>query len=116
MGYHDHNWGDAAMHKLINHWYWGRAKAGPYSIIASYITAEHHYGDAEVPVFLLAKGGTIIADDASNVIFELRDQHTDARCGKPVADIVVFENGSPDDLYRVSFRRSRDDHRSPAHR
>lgn len=28
VGYHDHNWGDVAMTKLINHWYWGRAQAG----------------------------------------------------------------------------------------
>ncbi len=40
IGYHDHNWGDAAMMKLLNHWYWGRAQAGPYSIVSSYITAE----------------------------------------------------------------------------
>ena len=24
-GYHDHNWGDAAMPQLIHHWYWARA-------------------------------------------------------------------------------------------
>lgn len=106
IGYHDHNWGDAAMHKLINHWYWGRAQAGPYSIVASFITAEHHYGDAEVPVFLLAKDGMIVADDAKKVTFELRDQHTDEQSGKPVADVVVFEYDGADDCYRVSFRRS----------
>jgi len=38
VGYHDHNWGDVAMTRLINHWYWGRAQAGAYSIVASYIT------------------------------------------------------------------------------
>jgi len=106
VGYHDHNWGDAAMHKLMNHWYWGRAQAGPYSIVASYITAAHRYGDAGVPVFLLSKDGTIVADDASKVTFELGDQHTDDQSGKPVADIVVFEYESADDLYRVGFRRS----------
>ncbi len=105
VGYHDHNWGDVAMHKLINHWYWGRAQAGPYSIVASYITAEHTYGDAEVPVFLLAKDNTIVADDANKVIFSLQEQHTDEHSGKPVADVVIYEYRSDDDLYRVSFRR-----------
>ena len=57
IGYHDHNWGDVSMTKLINHWYWGRAQAGDYSIVASYIFAEKAYGNAELPIFMLAKGG-----------------------------------------------------------
>jgi hypothetical protein len=106
IGYHDHNWGDVAMHKLINHWYWGRAQAGPYSIIASYITAEHRYGDAEIPVFLLAKGTEIVADDATKVRFSLSGEHTDEQSGKPVGDVVIYEYTDGDDLYRVSFRRA----------
>ena len=69
VGYHDHNWGDVAMPKLINHWYWGRAQAGDYSIVASYIFAEKAYGNAELPIFMLAKAGKIIADDAHKVRF-----------------------------------------------
>jgi hypothetical protein len=106
IGYHDHNWGDEAMHKLINHWYWGRAQAGPYSIIASYITAEHRYGDVHVPVFLLAKCNEIVADAASKVRFSLQDEHIDERSGKPVGDVVIYDYDDGDDLYRVSFRRA----------
>ena len=50
------------MMKLINHWYWGRAQAGAYSIVASYITAEATYGSTELPIFMLAKDGAIVAD------------------------------------------------------
>ena len=25
-GYHDHNWGNISMMKLMHHWYWGRAR------------------------------------------------------------------------------------------
>lgn len=38
-GYHDHNWGNIAMFRLMHHWYWGRAKVGEYQVISSYITA-----------------------------------------------------------------------------
>jgi hypothetical protein len=107
VGYHDHNWGDVAMHKLINHWYWGRAQAGPYSIIASYITAEHKYGAAEVPIFLLAKGNSIVADATAEVRFTVQDEHVDNQSGKPVGDTLVYECESGDDLYRVSFHRER---------
>src|SRR6202167_1100057 len=36
IGYHDHNWGNAALSKLIHDWYWARGQAGPYSVITAY--------------------------------------------------------------------------------
>lgn len=107
VGYHDHNWGDMAMHKLINHWYWGRAQAGPYSIIASYITAEDRYGAAEVPVFLLARGDIVVADDVSKLQFAIHDEQTDERSGKSFGNTLVYQYESGDDLYRVSFHREK---------
>jgi hypothetical protein len=85
VGYHDHNWGDVSMTTLINHWYWGRAQAGEYSIVASYIVAEKAYRHAELPIFMLAKRGKIIADDARKVRFHLEDEQMDPNSGKPVA-------------------------------
>src|SRR5216683_2886085 len=43
-GYHDHNWGDVPMQTLMHNWYWARASVGPYTVIASYITATAAYG------------------------------------------------------------------------
>jgi len=106
IGYHDHNWGDTAMPKLINHWYWGRAQAGPYSIIATYMTAERQYGYAEMPTFLLTKGDTIVADDDRKVRFHLEGEHTDEHSGKPIADVVVYDYDDGRDRYRVSFHRT----------
>jgi hypothetical protein len=106
VGYHDHNWGDVSMAKLINHWYWGRAQAGDYSIVASYIFAEKAYGSAELPIFMLAKGGKIIADDSSKVRFHLENEHLDPKSGKPVANVVVYEYEDGPERYRVSYRRS----------
>jgi len=106
IGYHDHNWGDTPMPRLINHWYWGRAQAGPYSIITSYITAERGYGDAEIATFFVAKGDQIVADDGTKVRFRVADEHTDEQSGKPVADVVVYEYDDGRDQYRVSFRRT----------
>src|SRR6266699_2631620 len=39
VGYHDHNWGNVGLMKVVHDWYWARGQAGPYSVIASYITA-----------------------------------------------------------------------------
>jgi hypothetical protein len=106
IGYHDHNWGDVAMPWLMNHWYWGRAQAGPYSIIASYITAERKYGDVEVPTFLVTKGETIVAEDSAKVRFHLEGVHLDEYSGKPIGDVVVYDYDDGRDRYRVSFHRA----------
>jgi hypothetical protein len=39
---------------LIHHWYWTRAEASGYSVIASDITAERKCGHTQVPIFMLA--------------------------------------------------------------
>jgi hypothetical protein len=107
-GYHDHNWGDAEMPQLIHHWYWARAEAGDYCVIASNITAERKYGHTEVPIFLLAKDGKIVADDSSLVRFEKTDEHPDPVTGKPVADTTVYDydaSAHGGEHYRVTFVR-----------
>ncbi len=107
IGYHDHNWGDVAMSKLLNHWYWGRAQAGPYSVIAAYLYAETEYGRTELPQFLLAKDGAIVADEAHQVRLVLEDVFTDGHSKKPVANRVIYEYGAGQPTrYRVIFQRS----------
>ncbi|MFE9768300.1 lipocalin-like domain-containing protein [Streptomyces sp. NPDC005808] len=107
-GYHDHNWGDAEMARLMHHWYWARAEAGDYTVIASYITAAKKYGSAEVPLFMLAKNGEILADRASLVRFTKSDEHSDPVTGKPVANTLVFDYDATSEGgegFRVTFRR-----------
>ena len=63
-------------------------------------------GVAELPIFMLAKGGKIIADDARKVRLHLEDEHADPTSGKPVANDVVYEYEDGPERYRVSYRRS----------
>ncbi len=106
IGYHDHNWGDVAMSKLLNHWYWGRAQAGPYSVIAAYLYAEKAYGHTELPQIMIAKNGQVVADRASKVRLVLEDVFTDPKSKKPVANRVVYEYGADERVrYRVTFQR-----------
>jgi hypothetical protein len=108
VGYHDHNWGNTLMTSLVNHWYWGRGQAGPYTVVASYITAEQKYGSAELPVFLLAKDGKVVADDGSKVTFEQLGNYTDTVTGKPVANVTRYTYLDGDDSYIATFTRHRD--------
>jgi hypothetical protein len=108
VGYHDHNWGNAAMPKLMHHWYWARGAAGPYSVIASYITAEKAYGYCELPVFMLARDGQLVADDGSEVAFEELGRYTDTDTAKPVANITRYTYTDGNERYVVTFTRHAD--------
>jgi len=106
-GYHDHNWGDVPMQTLMHNWYWARARVGPYTIIASYITATAAYGYETQIVYMLAKDGEIIADDDAKVSFESDRVAIDGKTGKPVADVTRYTYHDADTSYVVSFERQK---------
>ena len=107
-GYHDHNWGNVGLADLIHDWYWARGQAGPYSVIASFITAHEKYDYAALPVFMLAKDGAPIGDDPSRLTFEALGAFTDAVTGKPVANITRYTYDTDDHRYVVTFTRHHD--------
>jgi len=106
-GYHDHNWGDVPMQALMHSWYWARAKAGPYTVIASHITATEAFGYQTQIVYMLAKGNKIIADDDVRVSFEIERVATDGKTRKPVADITRYTYRDGDARYVVTFARQK---------
>ncbi|RME88277.1 MAG: hypothetical protein D6770_07385 [Anaerolineae bacterium] len=64
-GYHDHNWGNVALGAVMDHWYWGRAHLGEYTVIFVEQVAARAYGFARIPVFMLAKGERILTGDGN---------------------------------------------------
>lgn len=104
-GYHDHNWGNAAMMSVLNNWYWGRGAAGDYTFITAEMIAEKKYGYTPLRVFMLAKAGKVVADDQTKVTFEKHDIHTDEITGEPVADVhsYTFRDGPTE--YTLSYHR-----------
>jgi hypothetical protein len=108
-GYHDHNWGNVAMPRVMNHWYWGRARIGDYTVISSFITAEKKYGYRTAPVFLLAKGNEVLAENALEYLtFTQSDEHIDAVTGKPVHNLLVYDYDDGKQHYRVTYQRKAD--------
>jgi CrtC N-terminal lipocalin domain len=108
VGYHDHNWGNAPMLDLMHHWYWARGAAGPYSVIASYITAEKRYGYEALPVFMLSRNGELVADDGGRVAFEELGRYTDTVTGKPVGNVTRYTYTDREERYVVTFTRYSD--------
>ena len=109
-GYHDHNWGNISMLKLMHHWYWGRAKIGDYKVISSWITAEKKYGYKEFDVFMLAKGSEILGDNSNHTLkFLPTDEYIDSHTGKPVYNKVIYEYETPaGETYRITYHRRSD--------
>jgi hypothetical protein len=63
--YHDHNWGNVSPGNAIDHWYWGRAHVGDFTLIFVEIVTRHVFGlgALKLHTFLLAKGQEILTDD-----------------------------------------------------
>jgi hypothetical protein len=96
------------MTDLIHHWYWGRAQAGPYTVIASDIFPNASYRGDPVRIFMLARDGVLVADDASKVSVSFNDVHVDEVTRKPVAGAVIYDYADGPVRYRVTFHREKD--------
>ena len=109
-GYHDHNWGNISMMKLMHHWYWGRAKIGDYNVISSWITSEKKYGYKEFDVFMFAKNNQIIGDNRNHTLkFLPSEEYIDEHTGKEVYGTVCYEYQTEnDELYRITYKREKD--------
>src|SRR3989441_3958311 len=108
VGYHDHNWGNVSLMKVVHDWYWARGQAGPYSVIASYITSAKAYGFEPLPIFMIARDNVLIGDDPTHVTFEREGVYTDRTTGKPVAATTRYTYRDGGDRYVVSFTRAHD--------
>ena len=108
VGYHDHNWGNAGLMKVVHDWYWARGQAGPYSVIAAYITSAKRYGFEPIPIFMLARDHVLVGDSPAKVTFEREGVYADQATGKPVAATTRYTYSGGEDRYVVSFTRSHD--------
>lgn len=80
-GYHDHNWGNIGLGKILDHWYWGRAHVGEYTLIFVEQVASKRFGHTRLPVFMMARGGEIITGDGGPLRMQARrfEQHPGGR-------------------------------------
>jgi len=60
-GYHDHNWGNVSLNKVMTQWYWGRAKIDEYTLIFSEMLASPKFGSVKIPVIYLSKGKDLLS-------------------------------------------------------
>ena len=109
-GYHDHNWGNIAPHKVLDHWYWGRARVGDYTVVTLMFESRRKYGNAPLPAVMVAKDGAIVASavGAERVAFAGSDVVHHAETGVPVARRLEYEIAHEEARFRVRFDHRRD--------
>jgi len=78
-GYHDHNWGNVGLDKVLDHWYWARAHLDDYTLIFVEQIASKTFGSRRLPVFMLMKDGKLLTGDGSALTMQGKDfiQHPD---------------------------------------
>lgn len=103
-GYHDHNWGNASMMDVLHHWYWGRAKIGPYTVISCYMTSTKKYGYTHLPIFMLANGEELICDDPKNVKFQQLDTGYSEITHKHYHKILIYDYEGKEGHYRITYK------------
>ncbi len=109
-GYHDHNWGNRLMIFLMNDWYWGRAKVDGYVVVSSYIYANRKCGHTPTPIFMLAKDGQILCDDAYRYLrYTETDFVRDPYTGRNVARTLIYDYDDPQAHYRVTYRKGNEE-------
>lgn len=108
-GYHDHNWGNIDMSKIINHWYWCRAQIGPYTIIANDIIAEKKYDYLRTATMFIAKDKEILVEDEEGIKIE-RNNTKEHNLTKKFIDnnITFIYNDEHGTKYTVEFLRESD--------
>jgi predicted secreted hydrolase len=104
-GYHDHNWGNVAPRKVLDHWYWGRARVGDYTVVTLMFVSHRKYDNAPLPAVMVAKDGAILASavGAERVAFDGGNVVNHAETGVPVARRLEYEIAYGDTRFRVQF-------------
>lgn len=60
LGYHDHNWGNIKMPRILHYWYWGRLYSDHFTMIYAHIQCNKKMDDHTIKVLMLAKDENII--------------------------------------------------------
>ncbi|MBN1288279.1 MAG: hypothetical protein JXA49_01410 [Actinobacteria bacterium] len=108
-GYHDHNWGDTAMPKLLNHWYWCRGSVGPYTVICCDIVSEKKYGYKRLPLIMLAKDGEVVSDNEEKLVVERSGTVYHPFTKKFIDNKLTFRHQADDGAnYTLEFERDHD--------
>ncbi len=73
--YHDHNWGNFSLQSAIDHWYWGRAHVGDFTVVFVQMVTPYvpFVGSLNMPTLMLARGEEVLTDNGLPLRLETSD-------------------------------------------
>jgi len=77
IGYHDHNWINFNLIKVVDYWHWGRIYSENFTIIYAHIKCNKKMDDYTVKVFMLAKNEDIILSTGEYELIEENFQYNE---------------------------------------
>lgn len=77
IGYHDHNWINFNLIKVVDYWHWGRIYSENFTIIYAHIKCNKKMDDYTVKVFMLAKNEDIILSTGEYELIEETFQYNE---------------------------------------
>jgi len=80
VGYHDHNWGNVPLQKLLDHWYWGRLFLPNHTVIYAVGQVSESLGYEEMLKLIAIKGQKLV-EYSSDVYGEPSDFRVDELTG-----------------------------------
>lgn len=104
--YHDHNWGNKGIHKLINHWYWSRSELGPYTLIACQIVPNRKYGRQPINIIHMIKDGNTVPTNPDHLEFKKAGTFKGLG-GKPIGNQLLFSYRDDDNVFNLQLNRSK---------
>ncbi len=106
--YHDHNFGNANMADVINHWYWARAELGPYNVIAAELISVKKYDSEPIIVFNISKNGKTIVDNGEKVKLFRTYGKMNHEGKRPVSNELKFIYTDYNEGFRYEFTLHRE--------
>jgi len=107
-GYHDHNWGNIAMSKIWNNWWWSRSQIGGYTNMAIELTTTKKYGNIKLPLFMLSKGNKLLFDDESKMVLNRFDLFKHPKGEKNVENRLEFIYTDGNNHITLNLKRKKD--------
>ncbi|WP_405594435.1 hypothetical protein OG741_01935 [Streptomyces sp. NBC_01410] len=109
-GYHDHNWGNVAPRKVLDHWYWGRAQLGEYTVVTLMFVSHEQYDRALLPAVLVTRSGDVVvsAVGSDSVGFAKRGTSVHPTTRVLVGSELEYRVADHDDTYTITFRHEED--------
>jgi hypothetical protein len=108
LGYHDHNWGNSAPASIVDHWYWGHAHLGDYTLVALRAVSHQKYDKAVFHAFLFAQGDKVLAQGSAGMELTASGEEVEPQTGVPVAARLEYRLCTAEAHYAVDVTRRRD--------